>query len=144
MQRPGFPGAGDPGERSATGRLAQAEPPWLEYGPRTLSVVDTSWFPSGVTAPPRALGGGVGSWTGCRSFLPSFAQLRPNRDISNSERAGPVASEAMLTNRMTCRVATSALPVQFPPALTLSQTNTWAWGSPAPKTLAPLKSWRAR
>src|SRR5512139_177036 len=122
MQRPGLPAAGDPGERSAAARPAQADPPWLEYWPITLSVVDTSWFARGV-APA------------CCSFLPTLDQLRPRKDISNSERPGPVASEERLVKRMTCRVGTRVPP---------SDTKTWVWGSAAPKTLPPLKSWRAR
>src|SRR6266404_308019 len=103
MHSPGTPTpntvAGPPlGERSAAGRLAHAEPPWLEYGPRMLSSVATNWLASGVTP-------------ACSSFLPILAQLRPSNDISNLLSAGPLASEAMLENLMSCRVAVSVPPL---------------------------------
>src|SRR5437763_839193 len=99
MQSPGTPGAstvaGPPcGERSAGGRLAQAEPFWFEYGPITLSVGSTNWLASGVTP-------------ACNSFLPILAQLRPSNDISNLLSPGPFASDAMLVNLISCRVAVS-------------------------------------
>jgi len=59
-----------------------------------LSVGSTSWLARGVTP-------------ACNSFLPILAQLRPSNDISNLLRAGPFASEAMLVNLMSCRVAVS-------------------------------------
>src|SRR5512138_258210 len=72
----------------------------------------------------------------CNSFLPILDQLRPRKDISNSERPGPVASDAMLVNRMIWRVAARLEAGDA--------TQTWLWGSEAPNTLPPLKSWRAR
>src|SRR6266403_2455676 len=109
MHRPGTPtpsavGGLPAGERSADGTLGQADPFWLEYGPITLSVGSTSWLARGVTP-------------ACSSFLPTLAQLRPSNDISNLLSAGPFASEAMLVNLMSCRVAVSPLPWS---------TNTWA------------------
>src|SRR5690348_10382197 len=102
MQRPGTPApntvAGPPcGERSAAGRLAQADPFWLEYGPSRLSVESTNWLARGVTP-------------ACSSFLPILDQLRPSNDISNLLSAGPFASDAMLVNLMSCRVAVSPVP----------------------------------
>src|SRR5260370_3968786 len=129
MQSPGTPtpstvGGPPSGERSASGRLPQADPFWLEYGPITLSVGSTSWLASGVTP-------------ACSSFLPTLAQLRPLNDISNLLSAGPFASEAMLENLMSCRVAVSV------PLLAWS-TNIWDCGSAGPNTLPPLSSLRAR
>src|SRR2546423_12625050 len=101
MHRPGLPAAVPAAvpvpDRSMTGRDPHAEPPWLENGPSTLSVVSTSWLARGTTP-------------GWSSFLPIFDQLRPRNDISNSLSAGPVVSDAMLTNRMTCRVGASGQP----------------------------------
>src|SRR5690348_1472662 len=97
MHRPGTPApsavAGPPcGERSTAGRLPQADPFWFEYGPRRLSFGSTNWLASGVTP-------------ACSSLLPTLAQLRPSNDISNLLSAGPFASDAMLVNLMSCRVA---------------------------------------
>src|SRR5689334_8565178 len=103
MQSPGTPTppavAGPPsGERSAAGRAAQADPFWLEYGPSRPSVGSTSWLASGVTP-------------ACSSFLPILAQLRPLYDISNLLSAGPLASDAMLENLISCRVAVNVPPL---------------------------------
>src|SRR5882672_1767527 len=130
MHSPGTPtpsvvGGPPCGERSAAGRLPQADPLWLEYGPMMLSVGSTNWLASGVTP-------------ACSSFLPSLAQLRPSNDISNLLSAGPLASEAMLVNLMSCRVGVN------PPTPAASLTNTWLCGSAGPNTLPPLSSWRGR
>ena len=71
----------------------------------------------------------------CSSFLAIFGQLRPRYDISKSDSAGPMICEAMLENRIICRVGCSAPP---------ESTYTCACGSVAPNTLPPLKSWLAR
>src|SRR5438093_12762178 len=118
MHKPGLPAAvvvrGDP-ERSAAGRDAHAEPPCLENWPITLSSVATNWLARGVTVGSEAV---PEPWS---NFLPIFCQLRPEKAISNWLRAGPVASDAMLTNRMICRVAVSPNPIGVEPGFEIGR-----------------------
>ena len=95
-------------------------PGWSRVPARCRSDPPTGWPGDGQL--PQSL----------KQFLADLGPVAAHEGHLKLAEAGPVARDAMLTNRMICRVAVEASP--------RSSTKTWAWGSAAPKTLPPLKS----